>query len=155
MVGRDSSERDLLALCLAGCDQSLDKGDLDTTAVALGNGQGNGPPTEFPGQGNGVEEGFRGQGQGSSPFGGCTTDADCGPGQVCELDGPGCFEPKVCVDGCHADSDCGAGEACNQVVCVTCPCPGICEPAPTGCTTNADCGPGQVCELDGPDAGFN
>lgn len=46
--------------------------------------------------------------------GGCTSDADCGPNEVCQ--------GGVCVDegggGCHSDADCGPDEVCQGGVCV-------------------------------------
>jgi hypothetical protein len=55
----------------------------------------------------------------------CETDADCPFGEVCEL-GAGCQQPLQCTPGCRDDSQCPAGLECQQVVCITCPCPGLC-----------------------------
>ena len=80
----------------------------------------------------------------------CNDDSDCDPGSVCEPSGPGCGK-NACVKGCHEDYDCDPGEACTVVTCITCPCPGYCEPTgPVPCTSDADCGAGTVCELEGP-----
>jgi hypothetical protein len=56
----------------------------------------------------------------------CTSDDDCDPGTVCELEGPGCGPNSYCVAGCHDDADCNKGQSCNMVYCITCPCPGFC-----------------------------
>jgi Cys-rich repeat protein len=76
----------------------------------------------------------------------CGSDSDCPGGEVCEL-GAGCQSPPRCVPGCRDDSQCGPGELCNQVQCITCPCPGICEPREESCETDTDCAFGEVCEL--------
>ncbi len=76
----------------------------------------------------------------------CESDSDCPGGTVCELS-TGCQSPSQCVSGCREDSQCGPGEFCNQVQCITCPCPGICEPHDESCETDADCPSGEVCEL--------
>ncbi len=84
----------------------------------------------------------------------CATDADCGPGLVC--DGVSCAPP------CGTDSDCGAGEVCASrhcqagapQSCCTCePCPrgqgciaGFCA---TSCQADADCPAGERCGEDG------
>jgi hypothetical protein len=55
----------------------------------------------------------------------CSTDAECGPGLVCE----GCPSvAKQCVPGCRSDDQCGAFRVCGQAVqCLSCPCaPGWC-----------------------------
>jgi len=81
------------------------------------------------------------------PAAGCTSDANCPTGTVCEL-GTGCSAPAKCVAGCRDAADCGVGERCNQVQCLTCPCPGICEASttPSNCTSDANCPTGTVCE---------
>lgn len=85
----------------------------------------------------------------------CEDDSDCDPGSVCEPSGPSCGKNQ-CVQGCHENHDCAPGQTCTAVTCVTCPCPGYCEPAgPVPCTSDADCGPGTVCELEGPGCGPN
>ncbi len=56
----------------------------------------------------------------------CKTDEDCGPGTVCEPEGPGCGPNHYCVPGCHDKLDCAPDQTCEEVVCVTCPCPGNC-----------------------------
>lgn len=76
----------------------------------------------------------------------CEGDGDCGAGSVCELS-TSCEAPSQCVPGCHEDSQCGAGERCRIVQCVTCPCPGFCEPHPGACGSDSECGAGSVCEL--------
>ena len=55
----------------------------------------------------------------------CDKDEDCSQGSVCEKCGS---QEGQCVPGCHTDSQCGEREYCNQVQCIRCPCPGICEP---------------------------
>ena len=78
----------------------------------------------------------------------CETDDDCGPGRVCEPSGPGDPDGMICVEGCHDDDDCGPLAVCNRVVCVTTPCPGICERDPDGeCKADDDCPDGEVCEF--------
>ncbi len=80
----------------------------------------------------------------------CRSDLDCPAGEVCELGGAGCATP-LCVPGCHDDGQCVAGEVCRRVACVTCPCPGLCEPGPPDpeCRSDADCPSGEVCDLGG------
>ena len=81
----------------------------------------------------------------------CRNDGDCAAGEVCELGGPDCNR-AVCVPGCHDTRQCGQDQICEDVVCVTCPCPGRCQdvaPDPI-CRNDEDCGDGQVCELGGP-----
>ncbi len=56
----------------------------------------------------------------------CNKDNDCPGGQVCEKCGP----EGACVPGCHTSDQCQEGEYCNQVQCIRCPCPGICEIRP-------------------------
>lgn len=56
----------------------------------------------------------------------CTEDADCGDGLVCEGAGPNCDEPQ-CITGCRDDADCEEGTACTEVLCITCPCPWLCQ----------------------------
>ncbi|MEM7155105.1 MAG: hypothetical protein AAF799_19820 [Myxococcota bacterium] len=82
----------------------------------------------------------------------CEDDTDCNDGTVCEPSGPLCNVNKSsCVPGCHEDADCGSGEFCEQVDCVTCPCPGSCQPeGGDGCEDDDDCGQGTVCEPGGP-----
>lgn len=53
----------------------------------------------------------------------CDKDEDCSKGSVCEK----CGAEGQCVPGCHNNAQCEAGEYCNQVQCIRCPCPGICE----------------------------
>jgi len=53
----------------------------------------------------------------------CDKDDDCSAGSVCEKCGP----EGQCVPGCHNTLQCAKGEYCNQVQCIRCPCPGICE----------------------------
>ncbi|NNL65974.1 MAG: hypothetical protein HKP30_07025 [Myxococcales bacterium] len=80
----------------------------------------------------------------------CRNDLDCRPGEVCELAGRGCDTP-TCVPGCHENEQCGESQACQDVVCVTCPCPGLCVDLPPEpeCRNDLDCGDGEVCELGG------
>jgi hypothetical protein len=85
-------------------------------------------------------------GQCTAGAGECTDDSDCAAGSVCELS-TGCTGPSACVRGCHDGSQCGAGESCRTRECITCPCPGSCEPAQSACNSDADCDKGFVCEL--------
>jgi hypothetical protein len=80
------------------------------------------------------------------PSDACSVDDECPAGSVCELS-TGCSAPSACVPGCHDDSQCGGGQSCNIVQCITCPCPGTCEPSPSQCESDADCSKGNVCEL--------
>ena len=57
----------------------------------------------------------------------CENDGDCASGLVCEPT-TGCQLPQKCTPGCREDSQCPAGLICNQVLCITCPCAGICQP---------------------------
>jgi Cys-rich repeat protein len=114
---------------------------------------------------------------------GCGSDADCGPGEVCEFpsyecpDGAVCGMPMgVCVQAqvryCSADSDCQAGEVCRAdpkdpcsaagVYCLA-PAALICQPACNGldesaCVARPDCRAERAvgCSAEGcvPDAGF-
>lgn len=62
----------------------------------------------------------------AGPPAGCSTDADCPVGLVCE----GCeTAPRQCVPGCRTDAQCPAHRICRLgVVCNTCPCaPGWCD----------------------------
>ena len=65
------------------------------------------------------------QATGNCEKGGCSSDADCPPGQIC-VDGN-------CVDGCRSDDDCPDGHICENGKCVP------------GCRTDEDCPPGQIC----------
>ncbi len=61
---------------------------------------------------------------------GCTSDAECGAGLLCE----GCpgATGKQCVPGCRTHGDCGENMVCyGNVVCSSCPCaPGWCVLSP-------------------------
>ncbi len=84
----------------------------------------------------------------------CSDDDDCGAGSVCEPSGPLCGPDNTCVPGCHGDDQCADNEFCQQLNCLTCPCPGQCEPVPDpGCADDYDCAPGTVCEPEGPGCG--
>jgi len=70
----------------------------------------------------------------------CYSDADCGPGMVCQIDdwcGGG-------VPQCDAAGNCGEADRVW--------CGGVCvpiEPPPYGCTSDAECAAGEYCLLDG------
>ena len=68
---------------------------------------------------------------------GCTTDADCPEGQVCNTVTGQCEEAPP---ACTSDDDCAEGEICNLET-------GECEPAPTGCTSDDQCAEGEFCDL--------
>lgn len=75
---------------------------------------------------------------------GCTSDADCNPGEICL-----CGEPVgACVPAtCKADADCGAGYLCSTYVSG---CGGFqfaCQTPEDQCQSEADCGSGQTCGL--------
>ncbi|MGC4115534.1 MAG: hypothetical protein QM765_13210 [Myxococcales bacterium] len=74
----------------------------------------------------------------------CTSDAACGPGEICE--GCGTSGGKTCMRGCRYDAQCKANETCQPVDCDGCPCPAQCAPKPAGCQSDAECGAGMVCE---------
>jgi len=93
---------------------------------------------------------------------GCTSDAECAPGEYCVAPPPvGCPPGQRCFGTCEplpatcsSNADCREGEWCNKPVPVCSPdsaCPdlrGRCEAIPEGwCNSAADCAPGQVCEL--------
>jgi hypothetical protein len=74
---------------------------------------------------------------------GCTTDADCGAGQICQCG----TKIGQCVSArCASDADCGAGLLCatvSEVSATTSPCDGpttfVCQTPRDTCFTNADC----------------
>lgn len=108
---------------------------------------------------------------------GCTTDADCPEGFVCENDswcgsedswcvGGGTCVPEPDPEGCETDADCLGYEFCDHSpwdemvgCCVPldangtgCPegypvCPGECKMKPGLCWADSDCEEGQHCEL--------
>jgi len=73
----------------------------------------------------------------------CTSDPDCGGGEVCEPGGPGYPGARVCVPGCRNDEACREGYHCQAAVCITTPCPSRCvedPPANCGaCISDSDC----------------
>ena len=111
---------------------------------------------------------------------GCQSDAECRPGQRCEIDyDADCCPPGalcwmdmpvcegVCVpdfdpNECWSDEDCRPGQVCQLMCTGACPpnepCPepacfGQCvpDPDPRECWEDADCAPGQVCQIDPDD----
>src|SRR5581483_6075688 len=64
------------------------------------------------------------------------TDADCGPGLICQFDCPPCAKPDpngnvpVCDIACPAEGKCVAP-----------------PPPPPSCTSDADCGDGWFCDF--------
>lgn len=85
--------------------------------------------------------------------GGCRSNADCGPTDVCiegfcrtvgaetcqfdlECDGNQRCVDNTCTFGCTTATDCGSGQKCSN---------GVCVADPTQCTTSADCGGGRHC----------
>lgn len=75
---------------------------------------------------------------------GCTTDADCGAGKICQ-----CGDPVgTCVSAtCTSDADCGAGQLCADYDASQ-----GCQTTTYACTTpadacfeDADCGAGMLC----------
>ena len=97
----------------------------------------------------------------------CSSDSDCGDGEVCssdtgmcekscttaneecddeagELCGDVCGKtPAFCFIPCHGDGDCAEGQHCDLTFCGTRG--GLCAQN-KGCTTDTDCTNGQVCE---------
>ena len=53
----------------------------------------------------------------------CKSDDECPKWQVCEK----CGREGECLPGCHNHKQCPEGQRCNQVQCIRCPCPGLCE----------------------------
>ena len=77
---------------------------------------------------------------------GCTTDAECGAGQICE-----CGDPTgTCVlAACKADSDCGTGHFCSTYV-VTPGCGGTafaCQTTADECLGDPDCSKSAQCSF--------
>ncbi len=101
----------------------------------------------------------------------CTSDAECGKGEVCGCGPwgptgptfkiacvPHCF-PAPPPTTCWADADCANGQVCNTIdFCMSppgcgpnAPCPAVCygkcvDPDPIGCESDADCEVGSVCQ---------
>jgi len=76
----------------------------------------------------------------------CTTDADCGSGNVCmpSIDGPcTCGGPGTLCAGACTTTPCAADETCNVTT-------GHCGPTP--CGSGYTCATGTVCMRDRPDA---
>jgi uncharacterized protein (TIGR03382 family) len=64
----------------------------------------------------------------------CTSDADCGEGQICAL--TDCAQPcDTDVDPNCEPTDCGTGVTCIDIG----------EPPPPNCTADADCAEGERC----------
>lgn len=53
----------------------------------------------------------------------CAADPDCPKGYVCMS----CGDQSQCVPGCRTNDDCGPNEKCEQVACIRCPCPPLCQ----------------------------
>jgi Cys-rich repeat protein len=64
--------------------------------------------------------------------GGCTSDADCMAGEVCDTATTMCTK-----GGCKSNADCEADETCDTAT-------GFCYFA--GCLTDSDCLPGETCD---------
>jgi hypothetical protein len=103
----------------------------------------------------------------------CTSDADCGEGNACDVSeclpvgdltvcGGLCRPIEPPPSYCDSDLDCGEGARCEPVACAAIceegpdgecrwDCPGgICvidEPPPATCGSDADCAEGQACVL--------
>jgi len=71
----------------------------------------------------------------------CTSDGECGAGQICMDCGLG----NQCIAGCHTASQCGPDEQCSQVVCAGFCCPDVCTPKPATCESDGECGVGAIC----------
>jgi Cys-rich repeat protein len=69
---------------------------------------------------------------------GCTSDADCAAGEVCNTATGQC---EAAPTGCTSDEDCEEGEVCNTET-------GECEAAPAGCTSDEDCAEGEICNTE-------
>jgi len=88
------------------------------------------------------------------PDPGCTSDDDCGEGEVCAsgdcVEDGGVDPDPDPVAECASDDDCNEGDVCASGACVDGGGDVVPEPA---CTTDADCGEGFSCQagLDGSD----
>lgn len=83
---------------------------------------------------------------------GCTKDAECDKGRICD------DVKRECFDGCREDADCeGAGEICDAMTCrlgcyadADCPLEQLCDEGAKscydGCESLANCGPGKICK---------
>ena len=56
----------------------------------------------------------------------CSSDVDCGPGNICDGLDPGNSMEKFCVTGCRDDSQCGVAGICTLQPCEFAPCGGTC-----------------------------
>lgn len=76
----------------------------------------------------------------------CVSDADCGPGRLCQ-----CVNPaSVCVPAlCRSDADCGAGRLCMAAAFVGCQLGFACTSELDECPTNLDCPEGSTCVYEG------
>jgi hypothetical protein len=84
---------------------------------------------------------------------GCSTDADCGVGEVCATSAAAVCRPSACM--CDAATgqwictkDCNPYHACQ-------PAPAMCQgpdPSQTKCENDAQCQPGESCQPDGDTA---
>ncbi len=64
---------------------------------------------------------------------GCTSDADCGDGMICQV------EQRCYATDCADGTDCGAPLPCEPV--------GVCVPATTGCWADDECPAGYQCNF--------
>ncbi|MBX5483334.1 MAG: hypothetical protein IRZ16_16050 [Myxococcaceae bacterium] len=95
--------------------------------------------------------------------GGCFTDTDCAPGQLCLNGVCQWSNPDAGVDGgvmdagqsCTSDNDCPPFQFCNPL---TATCEGAIDAGPGPCLADSDCAPGEmclngVCQANAPDGG--
>jgi MYXO-CTERM domain-containing protein len=120
--------------CLVGTQCSVLTGGLGVCLVPGADG-GTGNPA-------GADAGSEGGADGGGVVPGCSTDANCGQGLVCET--------SECVVGCHdgsAGDTCPAGSQCSATGAALGVCIGLgVDGGPTSCTQDSDCSQGLVCD---------